>query len=166
MEKPTNYPVTFMGIDRPSKALRAMIAGLLAAKDMPTFQINMMTFGTYEKKDGMYYGCAATCTLMQLTGKERLVKEAYLESKENNINYTKTASFISKNNNSNESQIWDFENAIDSLRSGDAEYILKFFLLEDPKTEDREYFCMTSKDWEIEIPIAIALAESWEADGL
>jgi len=52
---------------------QAMIDGLKAARYMKNFTVDMGTFGTTE--ENMCYGCAATSTMMQLTGKKVNTKE-------------------------------------------------------------------------------------------
>jgi hypothetical protein len=53
--------------NKPSLAVKAMIEGLRKAKNRSDFKIDMSTFGASE--DGICFGCAATCAVAQLTGK-------------------------------------------------------------------------------------------------
>lgn len=52
---------------KPSEILRAMCIGIKAAERRKDFHIYMLTFGQYI--EGICYGCAATCTIQELTGK-------------------------------------------------------------------------------------------------
>lgn len=57
----------------PFDAIEAMIKGLERFSDHPQFTVDMITFGsyyeTYSRPDGgVCFGCAATCTLMDISG--------------------------------------------------------------------------------------------------
>ncbi len=171
-KRPEHYPVTFMGIDRPSKAVRAMIAGLLAADERPTFTVEMATFGMYDGGHDMCYGCAATCTLMQLTGDERFVKTVKTDSA---AKITHPGSRGTPGRYAEEvmglNRARYFEDCIDLLRQGHYQNVVLFFF---PDTDwndmtgvihPRIDLSMNTSSWKEQIPKAIALAELWESYG-
>jgi hypothetical protein len=54
-------------ISKPSQAIRAMCEGLIDQNKRTDFIVNMDTFGSYI--DGICYGCAATCAIQNITGR-------------------------------------------------------------------------------------------------
>lgn len=133
-------------ITKPSQAVDAMIAGLRRQSRRKKFLIDMDTYGAYSVSRSMCFGCAATCALQEIAGKnfvdffsirDNALRLKYLGLEEH-------------------SDMWYncFEKAIDELRKGDAERILEYFdvpyslyheILFSP--EHLELSCLETHNW-------------------
>ena len=124
-------------ISKPSEALQAMVDGLKAQSEREDFVIDMDSYGTHDYK--ICYGCAATCTIQQLTGKK-------LTSK--NIDETSDrAKFLKLD----EYDLDDFEFIMNNVRSGYyIEGLLQYFNI--TKRVKRPCFSLKSHNWKEEIP--------------
>jgi hypothetical protein len=54
--------------NKPSKAVRAMVEGLRDIKTRDDFEIDMSSYGDSDEEGTICFGCAATVTLMRVTG--------------------------------------------------------------------------------------------------
>ncbi len=173
-ERPTEYPVTFLGIDRPSKALRAMLTGLIKASERPTFVIEMSVFSEYIKDKDICYGCAATCALMELTGDDRIVKSAFMSTGDSEINITPGRYLSNKFSTEDHDDIRAtfFESAIDEVRKGDPGSLFRFFHMHDFVNRDSDGYAITlgwyldSFNWKDHIGQIEATITEWESRGL
>jgi len=108
--------MNFLGITKPSEAIFAMCDGLIEQDKREDFIIDMLSYGGVQKD--FCCGCAATCTLQKLAGK--------------NFNTQNIAPRISRDfaihgNVCNEDLLSKFEYAIDDLRTGCVHGIYQFF---------------------------------------
>ena len=131
--------MNFLGISKPSEAIRAMIEGLKENSDREDFKIDMGSFGKTDESN-ICFGCAATCTLQKLSG-VKFTKENIFRADRRTIAINRHLSegdiILSK-------QLFNFESAIDGLRTGCYIDIIYFFELYDQfheaRTKDHELF--------------------------
>ena len=146
----------FMGIDRPSQALRAMCDGLEEADSRPDFEIDMSTYG--EVRNNICFGCAATCALQELL-------EEPFTALEINDRYISGRTLYAARLEPG----WDFfEFAIDEARKARLHTLFEFFGVEDRWDSDleRELLCMGTSDWRGGLPAIRRLIDKLEPVGL
>ena len=95
---------------KPSKALTAMMDGLLEQLDAKDFKVNMSTFG--EVDDGMCCGCAATCAILKLCWDPDECSKADF------VSYRYGAKAYGPDGLAANRDIVSFEGAIDDARKG------------------------------------------------
>ena len=138
-------------ISKPSEALQAMVDGLKTQSKRKDFKIRMHTFG--ETNGDICFGCAATCTVQQLTG----------------INLTDTNIYLfqhSKVLNIEKRDIEKFEIAIDGTRKGYLRKLFGYFGIEIPeKYYKRQNFYLGTITWKEELPIVNKLIEELKEQG-
>lgn len=97
---------------KPSNAVQAMIDGLRDADNIESFKVDMETYGN--AKNGTCFGCAATATIMKITGVEFTEESILSETKRS------FACDMGKDD------LNDFEIAIDWLRESTVLPLLKY----------------------------------------
>lgn len=155
----------------PSAALQAMVDGLREQSKRPDFKIEMRAFGEVDNDDKptMCFGCAATCAVQKLTGKnyhgteilERLDRAHYMDLEYKDMLY--------------------FEWAIDEARKGDLDGLIDFYYegksdCPDPMNilnkrswilRGTEYFfALSNTNWEFQLPIVERLITLLKSHGL
>ena len=127
-------------ISKPSEALEAMVAGLLKQSQRADFIINMSTFGSENTHDKRKcFGCAATCTIQQLAGKD--LTPANISSE------IKRADALDFDYEDMES----FEMAIESARHGGMWRLFKYFNMDCPEDLEEAGFNLNTSDWDRQI---------------
>jgi hypothetical protein len=127
---------------------QAMVEGLKATKKMKNFKVNMYTFGDVE--GDICYGCAATATMMQLTGKKSNKKEFA-----DNV-FRPFAKGLT------EDDVIRIEYVIDSFRKGYIDDLVSLCKLTKPQSRfvrnlvyERpldEHWCLEDTNWEKQLP--------------
>jgi hypothetical protein len=56
-------------VKSPSSALQAMVDGLRSQNERHDFHVDMCTFGEYDEDMDICFGCAATCAVQEIFGK-------------------------------------------------------------------------------------------------
>lgn len=130
-------------LKKPSVALQMMMDGLIEQSKREDFEIDMHDFG---RSDGtkMCYGCAATCAIQKIAGKNLTV---------GNIAYsTDRAKYLGFRHN----ELRIFEDAIDQARKGDLYTLFEFFYssdyLDDINIYQDRIYLRNAEDWEDKIP--------------
>jgi hypothetical protein len=140
---------------KPSDAIKAMLTGL---RELPNekFQVDMSTFGTW--RNGICFGCAATCAVYQLTGRKPSV--AIMggidgQARQLGLNYE---------------MLFAFEDAIDLFRCGNPQEVLYFYGLEPEGGREslwsRQDWLLGTDNWEGQLPLIEAYVQKLEAAGL
>ena len=97
-----------------------MVAGLKENDNRSGFMVDMGTFGT--SRDGVCFGCAATCTLQKLSGVKFTNSNIGIgESRRFAIQYSGIGTDVPAE------KFTEFEAAIDLLRSTNYEVLIEFF---------------------------------------
>lgn len=110
-------------VKKPSRAIKYMLDGLLKQSKRRNFKIEMATFGsTGLPSNNICYGCAATCTVQEIAGKN-LTARMFLNSHDADDWSVITAKHLSFDIE----QLEFFEYAINSFRTGSPGSILNFF---------------------------------------
>lgn len=130
---------------KPSNAVKAMISGLKNQSKRKDFRIDMADFGGYE--EGVCFGCAATCSVQELSGKNFLPNSYSIRGTVNR------AAFL----NMHFDDLTKFEYSIDSLRNGVLYSLLDYFrvpldLTVQLNSEFGYLWKMNTYNWEKEIP--------------
>ena len=160
---------------KPSKALEAMVRGMEQLKDNPNFQFHIFYFGG--KAGPVCVGCAATCALIELSGKP-IDSDSWANNDYDAESYV-SADYCAgraKFYGFDEEEVARFETAIDQARRGFQCLAVLFTFcgalkaLEQLWGEDfpqnLERFCIDGSDWEPEIPKVNALIEYLQTKGL
>lgn len=156
----TNAVVALAG-GKLSKVVHAMCDGLLAAADRDNFCVDMNTFGDtadFGSPDNeCCYGCAATCTLMKLTGVQ-LTPQTIL-------GHSRHAAAVGLPDR----DVGDFERAVDAFRCGyDGEWSTFWKLPEfcdtprDVVNEAIEHagcWALANSDWREQLPVLRSFAD-------
>ena len=146
----------FKGIEGVVTALELMCSGLVKQNQRSNFRIGMQTFGSVgvSRAGGVRkkicVGCAATCTLQELMGKnfttKNISKEYY---RANYLNVDRT-------------ELADFESAIDCARLGSLENLFDFCGVPEIFNElsDQyefnsiyEMWCLENHNWKEQLPV-------------
>lgn len=144
----------------PSGAIRAMITGLRTQAARPDFEIDMEAYG--DAKGKVCFGCAATCTLQQLSGKNLTpdtIVNLELRAQAYGYYFGDTHAF---------------EQAMNLLRQGMVIWLMRYFDVEDQYWDARvirqkhglPWFNLpklTNVNWETEIAAYEVFAE-WLAE--
>lgn len=101
--------------NKPSKAIMHMVEGLKNAEKIPNFEIKMTTFGYYDYDNNVCFGCAATCSLMNIFNKT--FTGYSINERENRAIYL----------GADYNEICIFETAIDKLRMGSPYTLFSYF---------------------------------------
>lgn len=123
------------------KAVEAMILGLKKQSKRKVFEITMSTFGDFNDK--VCFGCAATCTVQQVYGKNF--------NRKNIAGYESRAKFMKAISE----DLAEFESAIDGLRMGYLGDIFKYFKKKMPVKIYRVTLSLSelsSSNWEVFLP--------------
>lgn len=120
---------------------QAMIDGLKNSKKMKDFKVSMDTYGG--NKEGVCYGCAATCTMMELTGKKVKAGEFGFRSK-----------FSYFTNGLTHRDVYLIESVVDKFRLGCKECLAEYcgVGLQDQKKIPITNWLMATHNWEEELP--------------
>lgn len=135
-----------------------MCAGLKAAGRRKRFSIDMDTYGYYDAIKDICYGCAATCTLQQLSRHEFQPHELDFVSERARgigLSYGQGAELFR-----------DFEITLDLARRGKIEELFLFFHL--PVTAAKPYmdlWHLTTDNWRKEIKKVEQTAKQMKKDG-
>lgn len=133
-------------VPKPSDAIKAMWAGLNAQSKRDDFIINMGTFGGQNRFSKQCFGCAATCTIQQISGIDFRPDQDKIET------YGHRAKILGFE----KVELAQFENCIDEFRWGNLDPLLFFYaertnLLIDmrqiPDAIALPDIRMTSDDW-------------------
>jgi hypothetical protein len=128
---------------KPSDALQAMIDGLREQSTRQNFRVDMHTFGEYSKNLGICYGCAATCAVQKLAGKN-------FEGSEIDF-HPESARYL----NLDKTQMVRFESAIDDARKCILEALFEFYEIQDVPDEvvyPESTWTLRNADWEMQLP--------------
>lgn len=140
----------FLGISTPAEAIEAMIAGLREHRKWEQFRVDMDTFG--EVENGVCFGCAATCTLQQLAGRQ--FDHDDLWSRE----------YRAQRLHESLEAVRVFELAIDRFRNGVVDLLFDFFhVTEYPQPAEGENWELTTETWEAELPLVEAYLQKVRA---
>ena len=147
---------------KPSIVLSAMVVGLLKSKDDPNFVVKMETFG--KVKNNLCYGCCATLTLAEMFGKGKSASELMLGYAKTRFNHANSAYLpdthlsdvialepSSTQDSFSIDELYDLEQAVDSVRAGDVSPLIEFLTGEFNTSFDRRWF-LTNQDWEAQLP--------------
>ena len=107
---------------KPSDAIFAMIRGIKAQLKSDNFFINMLTFGSYDEKGKMCYGCAATCAIIDLTGYEP--EQVVFRNSGDYFDPQKVGRKVYERNLTT---LHQFEEAINGIRQGKLDHLLYFY---------------------------------------
>ena len=145
-----------------STALQAMIDGLRLQSQRKDFRVDMTTFGGFsgfgdsgDKENPVCFGCAATCTIQQLSG----------------VNFTDSQIFSlsgrSRQTIRNAKDLDEFEDAIDSARLGHLIPIFDYMgnrpsheLIADPQ------WILCTDDWQEQLPLVQDFVNMLKLKGL
>ena len=147
---------------KPSDALNAMVRGLLKASRRKTFNIDMSSFG--EIRDGICFGCAATCTIQELSGVAFKPSSGRLErdTRADLIGYANPLADITYYD------LMNFEHAINSFRCGSPRDLIDYYKIPLPDIEQITghdlYMC--DHNWEEQIPVVRTYIKHLEKMGL
>ena len=144
----------FLGISKPSEALRAMAAGLRAADERPDCRINTDCWG-YRDDNDVCLGCAATFALMHLNDGE--LPSFGQDAGETSREWAEIC-------DAHHREIQSFELSIDSMRFGDGRRLAIFFDVEMPKPTEEIH--LNTETWQADLPKIERYAEQLEAAGL
>ncbi len=140
--------------NKPSVAIQAMCAGLLAQSRRKDFTVDMSAFG--EVTAGVCFGCAATCTAQRLTSVD-LTAET-VEARGNRaralgVDYDDLA---------------EFEDAIDDFRRGWPNDLFDYFgcTPETPPDPSGEPWRLETGNWRAQLPVVRAYAHRLAQEGL
>lgn len=139
---------------KPSDALQAMVDGLLNQSKRTTFEIDMNGYGGADK---ICYGCAATCTIQQLAGKNLIPRDI--------LDCTSRAESLGFDPR----ELGDFEIAINEARMGQLLHLFIFYNLHYKSKEKYKYdshFYLEDNDWREQLPQVITLIELLKSKGL
>lgn len=149
-----------------SKVVHAMCDGLLAAADRADFCVDMNTYGDTADFDGgreTCYGCAATCTLMKLTGVQLTPSTIVSHSR-----HADAAGLPL-------TDVADFERAVDAFRAGHVDGLSPFWNLprfcDTPRDVVNEaagqvgYWSLDNSTWREQLPALRQFADFLEANG-
>lgn len=139
-------------IKKPSQAVRAMIDGLRRQSNREGFEIDMDTFGQVSRE--VCFGCAATCAVQEIYGDLGADYDFSLTH------------YRAKMWGINQSDLEQFEFAIDNLRSGWDGVLFGYFGLEKPDYDIEELPCLHNGDWEEGLPAYERYASWLEEQGL
>lgn len=106
-------------VQKPSDAVDAMIKGLIRQSKRKGFKIQMQSYGGYSAEEQVCFGCAATCTLQEIAGKN--LTRSYM------VGYNLRLEELELVDDSSAYDEFDFEMSIDRLRTGKPEMLLRFF---------------------------------------
>lgn len=124
---------------KPSKALRAMVDGLLDAEKREDFKVNFGTFGALE--NGVCFGCAATCAVQMLSGVSldgSVIFERSIRAKALDVVYD---------------DLICFEHAIDRAREGYLYQLFDYMGVDDEWMDEyNDRFYLYTNDWKGQIP--------------
>lgn len=128
----------------PKAAVEAMIRGLRSSESWDHFALDMSTFGRI--KGEICFGCAATCTLIQLSEKElsEVDFKGHIINLLSSRHRAQGLGFISTD------ELSDFEDAIDEFRCGHVQYLGDFYGVEMPEVDELWY--LDTKNWKSELP--------------
>lgn len=108
-------------LDKPSKAVRAMIEGLKKQSQREDFEVDMHHFGGSESFNSILcFGCAATCAAQEAF-KKNLSADEISERKSRAIAYGVDIKSLA-----------DFEMAIDDFRAGNYQALGKYYEIRIP----------------------------------
>lgn len=122
---------------KPSNAIKAMLIGLKKADRRKTFTVDMSVFGEITR-DGICCGCAATCTIQELTGHKY---------KPDELGDIVSRAIAMK---AYEFDIQSFEGVMDEFRKGDASDLFKYFGVRQPRIWTGWY--MDNHNWRENMP--------------
>lgn len=135
---------------KPSAVIGAMAEGLMEQSQRPDFFVTMATFGDFDAKEGICYGCAATATIQKLFNKNF--------NGDNISRPLKRSAFLGVDS----MDLTSFEILVDKFRSGHITEFLDGFNLEENEKESIENilidllprdFLMVSDNWKEYIPV-------------
>ena len=138
--------------NKPSRAVKAMCDGLEKQDKREGFVIYMATFGIAD--DEICFGCAATCAIQEIAGKDFTDKEI-----EHVYERAAFLGFIF-------ADLEFFENTIDELRNGEVKPFGKYFDIEKMPTPERYLQCLHTDDWKKYLPAYRAYQKQLEEAGL
>jgi len=145
--------------DKVSTALQAMIDGLKFQSQRKDFRVDMATFGGFsnsgDKGSLVCFGCAATCTIQQLS----------------EVNFTDSligsSSGRSRQTIRNSNDLAGFEEAIDCARMGNLISIFNYMGDRDSHefSDDDRWFLGTD-DWQEQLPLVQDFVDMLKLKGL
>jgi len=145
--------------DKVSTALQAMIDGLEFQSQREDFRVDMATFGAFtyfeNKVDPICFGCAATCTVQQLS------RVNFTDSQ---INSLEERSCLTIRNSDDLDR---FEYAIDCARMGNLISIFDYMGDRDShEFSDDDLWDMSTDDWQEQLPLVQDFVEMLKLKGL
>lgn len=138
-------------VTTPSAALQAMIDGLAEQSKRPDFEIDMRSFG--RSWGGICFGCAATCAIQKIGGKN--LTEKYIRDR---------AEFFGFGYGDMEF----FEAAIDNSRAFNFTHLFIYYSKEKPDflLDYNANKCMTTANWQELIPTFQEIVDRLKSEGL
>lgn len=156
---------------KPSKAIRAMVDGLLMPDEERGFKINMSTFGARTSSGfptrETCFGCAATCALAKLSG----ARLGHAMQRGDFLEHLAARWVVGENSplaGFHPIDIEIFERAMDNARKCELESLFLYCDVLDavkPSYTDG-LMVLTDSSWKERLPAFVRLAERLEADGL
>lgn len=141
----------------PSYTLRTMVQGLLNHSKRENFRVAMNTFGAYDDTYEICFGCVATVTIQELSGRS-------FDGREIN-NVWSRARFLELK----EELLDEFEDAVDAARCGELSRLLMYFNVPEAKGISNIFkgrWELLTDDWQDQLPAVLQAAEELEKLGL
>ena len=148
----------------PSEALEAMLQGMEEQSQRTDFKIQMTSFGYTDGYKKICCGCAATCTIQKLAGKNFTYNQGgYI------LSPTGRAAFL----DFDKKELNDFEDVIDRARKGGFIGLFRFYYpLFNPSDIpeilagiDYEDFYLSSADWQDQTGTLQQIIEAFKLHG-
>jgi len=140
---------------KPSKAIQCMVDGLNKQSQRSDFEVIMVTFGLWVRKKGVCFGCAATCTIQEIAGRNldaRSIGE--LEFRAFALGFEPA-------------DLERFEYAIDNLREGVPQTVFSYLGIDYPdELKKHDLPRLNTTDWREGIGQYIAYANELKKSGL
>jgi hypothetical protein len=136
---------------KPSVALQFMLDGLIKQSERADFKVDMRYFGALF--EGVCCGCAATCAIQELTGinfDSKTIKSVDTRAEAISIS---------------ESELLLFESAINEVREGCIILLFEFCNLDSSDYKPIFELCITTCNWENQLPRVKELIEDLELHG-
>lgn len=141
---------------KPSVALRAMVTGLINYDQKEGFRVDMTTYG--DARRGVCFGCAATCTIMELT---KTQIPLYQIERANGRASTLGVPI---------EDLHDFEYVMDEARRGVLSPLFRYLGMKNLYYAEQRWratrFNLQTEDWKEQIPDVEELIKELEESGL
>lgn len=141
-------------VGTPSRALEYMCDGLLRQSKRKAFRIAMNTYGAYNHDKRLCFGCAATCAIQEIMGKN--IPGKFLEWSIDRSGYFGLSNIDLK----------EFETAIDMASRSLFRRLFRYFDRDFPVELNLYSFNLETSNWRKELPKVRKLIEDMKKAGL